>query len=250
MREQNVRCRMFGEIGVNRRAAYRVPARWISAVGPIQEPIFQIELEIDRFRQTIEQQFDVGAVRRGLAFRDVDLRTEDAALTRIIGTFLPPINLSAIWINGDSNAPFCLIGAWPRVALAGVDQSFDVRPIQVRSHHAHAFAIAPIKFAALLLEMKLLWRECLAFANDGYAILAVEIDALDRTIVLARNAHIGPVNVSGFNIDDDAIRDSGSADNDFAVRSIGISRMNPAAASFEEKQSVSRCFAGGCTCCF
>src|SRR6266404_8900455 len=115
MREQNVWCRMFGEIGIQRRATNRVPARWISAIGPIKEPILQIELEIDRFRQTIEQEFDVGAIRRRLALRDVDLRTEDAALTRIIGTFLPPINLSTVWINGDSNAPFCLIGAWPRV---------------------------------------------------------------------------------------------------------------------------------------
>jgi len=54
--------------------------------------------------------------------------------------------------------------------------------------------------------MKLLWRECLAFANDGYAILAIEISALDRTIVLVGHAHVGPVDVSGFNIDDDAIR--------------------------------------------
>src|SRR5256885_17255198 len=98
--------------------------------------------------------------------------------------------------------------------------------------------------------MELLWRECLAFANDGYAILAIEIDALNRAIVLARNAHVGPVNVSGFNIDDDAIRDSSSADNDFSVRPVGVSRMNPAAACFEIKQAPSRCFVAGLTCCF
>jgi hypothetical protein len=40
--------------------------------------------------------------------------------------------------------------------------------------------------------------------------------------------------VSGFKIDDDAIRDSGSADNDFSIGSIGISRMNPAAACFKK----------------
>src|SRR5260370_824772 len=86
--------------------------------------------------------------------------------------------------------------------------------------------------------MELLRRECLAFANDGYTILAIEIGALDRTIVLARNAHVGPVNVSGFNIDDHAIRDSSSADNDFSVRSIGISRMNPAATCFKKEQAT------------
>src|SRR5207253_9959719 len=59
--------------------------------------------------------------------------------------------------------------------------------------------------------MELLRCKRLAFANDGYAILTVKIDALDRTVVLVRHAHIGPVNVFGFNIDDDAIRDSGSS---------------------------------------
>src|SRR6266516_2961332 len=98
--------------------------------------------------------------------------------------------------------------------------------------------------------MKLLRRECLAFANDGYAILAIEISALDRTIVLARNAHVGPVNVSRLNIDNDAVRNSTPGYNDFSVRAVGVSRMNPSSASFEIKQSASRCFAAGCTCCF
>src|SRR2546423_11883827 len=98
--------------------------------------------------------------------------------------------------------------------------------------------------------MELFRCKRLAFANDGYAILTVEIGALDRTVVLVRHAHIGPVNVSGFNIDDDAIRDSSSANNDFPVGPVGVSRMNPAAACFEIKQSASRCFAAGCTCCF
>ena len=54
----------FVEIGVQRRAIDRVSARRISAVRPINEPILQIELEIDRFRQTIEQKFDVSTIRR------------------------------------------------------------------------------------------------------------------------------------------------------------------------------------------
>src|SRR6266478_5396970 len=243
MRKQNVRCRMFAEIRINRRAVNCVPTRRISAVCPINEPILQIELEIDRFRQTIEQKFDVSAISRRLAFRDVDLRAKDAALAGVRRPFLRPINFPAIWINGDSNAQsiaISLIGARSRVAFAGVDQSFDVRTIQICAHHAHSFAIAPVKLAALLLQVELLRRERLAFANNGYAILAIEIDALDRTIVLARNAHVGPVNVSGFKIDDDAIRDSSSGDNDFRIRSIGVSRMNPAAACFKKEQSADR----------
>src|SRR5437016_7546621 len=106
MREQNVRPRMFGEIGINRRAVHRVPARWISAIGPIKEPILQIELEIDRFRETIEQKLDVGAVRSGLTFRNIDVRSEDAALTRVVRTFLRPANLSTVRIDRDPDAPF------------------------------------------------------------------------------------------------------------------------------------------------
>src|SRR5207248_8778831 len=98
MREQNVRCRMFGEIGVNRRAVHRVSARRISAIGPINEPILQIELESDWFGQTVEQKFDISAVRSGLTFRNIDVRTEDAALARIVRSFLGPINLPAVRI--------------------------------------------------------------------------------------------------------------------------------------------------------
>src|SRR5438477_8497509 len=106
MSEQNVGRWMFAEVGVYRRAIYRISARRISAVGPIQEPILQIELEIDRLRQSIEQEFDVGAVRRSLAFRDVNVRTEDPALARVVRTFLRPVNLSAVRINSDADTPF------------------------------------------------------------------------------------------------------------------------------------------------
>src|SRR6266478_1494942 len=101
MRKQNVGCRMFAEVGVYRRAIDRVSARRISAVGPIQEPILQIKLEIDRFWQPIEQEVDVGAVRRRLTIRDVDLRTEDAAFAGVVRTFLRPINVSTARINSD-----------------------------------------------------------------------------------------------------------------------------------------------------
>src|SRR5438094_9552829 len=106
MREQNVGCRMFGEIGVNRRAVHGVAARRISAIGPINEPILQIELEIDWFGQTVEQKFDISAVRSGLTFRNIDVRSEDAALARTVRPILRPITLPAVRIDSDSNAPF------------------------------------------------------------------------------------------------------------------------------------------------
>src|SRR6266404_6144269 len=105
MREQNVWGRMFGEIGINRRAVHRVPARWISAIGPINEPILQIKLEIDRFRQTIEQKLDIGAVGRILPFRNSDACAKDSPLPRIVWTFLRPINLSAVGIDRYTHTP-------------------------------------------------------------------------------------------------------------------------------------------------
>src|SRR5438094_4343881 len=170
---------MFGEIGVYRRTVHRVTARRISAIRPINEPIFQIEFEINRFRQTIEQKFDVGAVRRRLTIRDVDLRTEEATFARVIGTFLRPIDFSPVRMDGNTDAPFHLISPRTRVAFAGVDQSFDLRTIKVRAHHAHSFAVAPVKLAALFLEMELLRRKCRAFGNNNYTVLTIEISALD-----------------------------------------------------------------------
>ena len=83
--------------------------------------------------------------------------------------------------------------------------------------------------------MELLRRKCFAFSNDGYTISTVEISAFDRTIVPIRNAHVSPVNVTGVTIDNDPIGHSAAGDYDFSVRPVGVSRMNPAAASFEEE---------------
>jgi hypothetical protein len=54
--------------------------------------------------------------------------------------------------------------------------------------------------------MELLGRERAPFRNDCLAVATVEISALDRTIVPVRNAHVGPVNVTGLKIDNHAVR--------------------------------------------
>src|SRR5207245_8885227 len=97
----------LGDSGVTRGAVHRVTARQICAIRPIIEPILQIELEIDWFRQTVEQKFDISAVRSDLTLRDVDLHAEDSPFSRIVRSFLGPINLPAVRIDGDANAPFC-----------------------------------------------------------------------------------------------------------------------------------------------
>src|SRR5207302_1008921 len=69
VRDQDLRHRLF----VDRRAIDGFAARRIAAVGPIEDGVRQIELKVDGFRQMIEQHLDIGAVRRALALRDVDV---------------------------------------------------------------------------------------------------------------------------------------------------------------------------------
>ena len=90
-------------------------------------------------------------------------------------------------------------------ASSGLDQGFDLRAVEIRAHDPHALAIAPVELAVRLIEMELLRRERAAGCNDEPAVLAVEVGALDRAIVRAGNAHIGPVDVTGCDIDDDAV---------------------------------------------
>src|SRR5205823_4990610 len=82
-----------------------VAARRVAAVGPVEEAILEIELEIDRLGQAVEQHFDVGAIRRALPGRKLDLSAKDAAQSRVIRAFLRPVDLSAAGIDGDADAP-------------------------------------------------------------------------------------------------------------------------------------------------
>src|SRR5712672_1604016 len=94
---------------------------WIAAVGPIEDAVRQIELEVDGFRQLIEQHLDVGAVRRALALRDVDVGAEDTAEAGVVRTFLRPIDFPKLRVDGNSDAPAGLI-ATVLAAAAGLDQ--------------------------------------------------------------------------------------------------------------------------------
>ena len=106
-------------------------------------------------------------------------RSAQSALGR---AFLRPVDFPELRIDGDSDAPPGLI-APILVAAAGLDQRFDVRAVEVRAHHPHALAVAPIEFAAVLIEVDLFRRVCDALRNDDLAIPAVEVGALDRTVV-------------------------------------------------------------------
>ena len=79
--------RVLSGLRIDRRAIDRVAARRIAAVGPVEDAAFQIEFEIDRFGQVVEEDLDVAAVGRRLAFRNVDAGAQDAADSCVVRPF-------------------------------------------------------------------------------------------------------------------------------------------------------------------
>src|SRR5215467_14352696 len=198
--DQDLGDRLF----IDRRAIDGVAARRIAAVSPVEAAIFEIELEVDRLRQLIEQHLDVGAVRWALAVGNVNVGAAHTAQSALRRAFLRPIDFPKFRIDRNSDAKPGFI-APIRVATARLDQRLSLGTVEIRAHDPHPLAVAPIEFAVLLIEMHLLGRERAAFGNDDLAILAVYIGALDGAVVQVGNTHVGPVDVTGFHIDGDTI---------------------------------------------
>src|SRR5262249_53290540 len=132
--------------GIDWRAVDGVAFRRVAAVGPIQHTMLVIDLEINRLRQAVEKTRDVAARRGRLPRRHVDPGPKDPPETGIVRALLRPVKVPARIVDGDADAPPGLIAAI-LVGLAGLNEDFDVGPVDVRAHHAHAFAIAPIELA-------------------------------------------------------------------------------------------------------
>src|SRR5215469_13963628 len=233
VRDQDLRRRSF----VDRRAIDGVAARRIAAVGPIEHAIRQIELEIDGLRQVIEEHLDVGALRRTLALRDVDVSAEQTALAALVRPLLRPVDFPELRIDGDSDAPAGLI-VTVLVAAARLDQRLDVRAVEIAAHDPHPFAVAPIELPVLLIEMHLLRRVCAAFRDDDSAIAAVEVGALNRAVIDGGIAHVGPIDVTRRYIHGDAVGETGIRDDGLFVGPVWVHRVNEAGVQFENKQAT------------
>src|SRR6185503_11219622 len=98
----------------------------IPSVGPIQDAIFEIEFQINRLRQAIEEHFNIAAVGRVFAPRDFDIRATDLSYISVVRTFLRPVNLPSLRIDGDSDAPFLCVGAGAWISLARIYQSLNL----------------------------------------------------------------------------------------------------------------------------
>src|SRR6266568_764448 len=110
----------------------------------------------------------------GLALRDVDARAKEPPELTIVRAFLRPVDLPALGIHRDPDAPFGRITTIG-VAVSRLDERLDGRAVVVRAHDAHAFAIRPVQLAGRLLEVQLLGSEGRALGNDDLAIGAVWI---------------------------------------------------------------------------
>src|SRR5690242_12988806 len=86
---------------------------------------------------------------------------------------------------------------------------------------------------------------CAAQWDDNLAILAVKIGALDRPIVCVGNAHVGPVNMTGSDIDHDAIRKTTVADDNLPIGAVRLHRVNTTTAQLENEKSASCALAIG-----
>ena len=148
-----------------------------------------------------------------------------------------PVDFPELRIDGDSDAPPGLI-APVLVAAAGLDQRFDLRAVEVRAHHAHALAVAPIELAAVLIEVDLFRRVGDALRDDDPAVPAVEVGALDRAVVEVGDAHVGPIDMTGLRIHDDAVGEMAIRDDGLAVGAVRIHRVNAVAAQFENEQAA------------
>ena len=93
----------------------------------------------------------------------------------------------------------------------------------------------PVELAAALVELELLRREGGAFGHDRGAVAPVEVGALDRAVVAAGHAHVGPVEVPGLDVDGDAVRKPAAGRDDLPVGAVRIRREHAALRQVEEE---------------
>jgi hypothetical protein len=136
---------------------------------------------------------------------------------------LGPINLSGRNIERYADTPVARIAA-VRISLPGLDECLDVRPIEIRAHHAHAFAVRPVELSMNRIELELLWRERPTSGNDRGQMTTVEIGSLDEPVISGSLSHDRPVDVTAVGVDGDPVRNTGASRNEhLKVRTIWCS---------------------------
>src|SRR5690348_9649615 len=126
---------------------------------------------------------------------------EDATEPGIVGAFLAPVDMSEFRVDRQPNGPSHLIPAIG-VTAPRLDEGLQLRAVEIAAHDAHALTVAPIELAAFLIEDELFWSVSVPLCDDGLSVLAVEIGALDGSVIQVWDAHVGPVDMTSIDIDD------------------------------------------------
>ena len=155
--------------GVHRRAVYGIAARRVSTVGPVQLPSGRHRGPDRSARAGCHRGVRCLGGSPGSGLRELDIRAEDAALARVVVSLLGPVEFASGGVHRNADAPFPGIRARPGIALTRVDEGLDVRPIEVGSHHAHAFPIAPVELAGFLFDLELLGSERAAGSEQWWS---------------------------------------------------------------------------------
>ena len=127
------------------------------------------------------------------------------------------------------------------VSVACLDEGFDMRAVQVRTHDAHALAIGPVQLSMNRIEFELLRRERAARRYNRRQMATVEIDPFDHPVVGRGATHDRPVDVPGLRVDGDPVWNSGAArDQHLDVGPVGGGADDAAAADIEEIEASGR----------
>src|SRR5258706_8075858 len=227
--------RLYGLV-VDRGPVHCVAARRVAAVGPVENTVLVVELEIDRLRQTVEEDLDVGPGGCSLAGGNLDIGTEEAAEPGIVWAFLCPVDMSEFRVDRQPNAPPRLIPAIG-FAMPRLDERLQLRAVEVATHDAHALAVAPIELAAFLIEDDLLRSVGRSLCDDRLAVLAVDVGALDGPVVQVWDAHVGPVDMASLNVDDDAVGQVAIRHDGLAVGAVRTHGVNTAGVQLKHKET-------------
>ena len=174
-------------------------------------------------------------MRGVLAFWNFEIGAAQRALVGVFAALLRPINLPFVRVERDAHAPV------PRIlaiflAMAGFDQRFQLRAVQIRSHHPHSFAIGPVQLPVLPVDLELLRGERAADRYDGGEAGAVQVDALHRTVVELHLAHVAPENMARRGVDGYAVRTLPEAVlKHFQIGAVGIGREPGARRDIEKE---------------
>jgi hypothetical protein len=144
--------------------------------------------------------------------------------------------MSEFRVDREPNAPSRLIAAIG-FAAAGFDERLQLRAVEIAAHDAHTFPVAPIEPAAFLIEDDLLRSMGHSLGDDYLAVLAVDVGPLDGPVIQVRDAHVGPVDMTGLNIDDDAVGQMAIRHDGFAVGTVRFHGVNAAGVQLKNKET-------------